>query len=94
MTPPKDQARNRRRQFAPKGKDKDVSVASKEVTSVLFAAAALTYMSQNPQLFSEKWTTGAKKNEIYPSRSCLFETLPQRELSNGYCFTGVVCLSY
>ncbi|KAG6360916.1 hypothetical protein INS49_011984 [Diaporthe citri] len=43
--------------------DKEVSVTSKEATAVTFAAAALTHMSENPDLYPAEWTTGAKTNK-------------------------------
>lgn len=61
IMPPKDQARNYRGQFA--RQDKEVSVTSKEVTAVAFAAAALTHMGENPDLYPAEWSAGAKTNK-------------------------------
>lgn len=58
---PKDKARNYRGQFA--RMDKEVSVTSKEATAITFAAAALTHMSENPDLYPAEWNAGAKTNK-------------------------------
>lgn len=58
---PKDQTRNFLGQFTSQGKE--VSVTTKEAEAVIFAAAALTHMAENPGLYPNDWTTGAKANK-------------------------------
>lgn len=57
-------ARSTRAKSAKKEKEVSatVSVTSKEATAIVFAAAALTYMSES-NLFPEQWTVGAKTNK-------------------------------
>lgn len=42
---------------------KDVMINSEEASAVVFAAAALTYISENPNLYLAEWTTAAKTNK-------------------------------
>lgn len=58
---PKDKARDYRGQFA--SQEKEVSITSKEATAVTFAAAALTHISENPDLYPAEWNAGAKTNK-------------------------------
>lgn len=47
----------------PAHKDKEILVKPKEATAIIFAAAALTHISENPDLYPAEWTTGAKTNK-------------------------------
>lgn len=38
-------------------------VNSEEASAIVFATAALTYISENPDLYPADWTTGAKTNK-------------------------------
>lgn len=60
---PNQRARNTRGRFVRQDKDKDVMVNPEEATAVVFAAAALAYMSENPDMCPAEWTTGAKTNK-------------------------------
>lgn len=58
---PNTPARNNRGQFV--SQDKEVLVTTKKATAVKFAAAALTYIAKNPDLYPEDWSAGAKTNK-------------------------------
>lgn len=62
MAPP-SQARNVQGQFVRKNKDKDVTITSKEATAAMFAAAALTHMSENPGIYLADWSAKARTNK-------------------------------
>ncbi|KAL2276191.1 hypothetical protein FJTKL_01253 [Diaporthe vaccinii] len=59
--PLKEQARNTRGRFV--RQEKNVMVNPREATAVIFAAAALTHISENPDLYPAEWITGAKTNK-------------------------------